>query len=84
MNLAYKAIRYENWPSINQIEIKKTARILQSSEDLKLDHTSKTFNRLPSTVRHEAALASFCRSPRKEPFMQAKAWFRRRNFHMPN
>ena len=81
MKLAYKAIHFENWPSINQIEIKTTARILRSSEDLKLmssmikgtfqDQTSKQFNRLPSTVRHEATLPSFCNSLRKELFMQA-------------
>ena len=81
MKLAYKAIHFENWPTINQIEIKTTARILWSSEDLKLmssmiketfqDQTSKQFNRLPSTVRHEATLPSFCNSLRKELFMQA-------------
>ena len=36
MKLAYKAIHFENWPTINQIEIKMTARILRSSKDLLL------------------------------------------------
>ena len=36
MKLAYKAIHFESWPNINQIEIKSMARILRSSEDLKL------------------------------------------------
>ena len=81
MKLAYKAIHFENWPTINQMEIKTTAHMLRSSEDLKLmssmikgtfhDQTSKQFNRLPSTVRHEATLPSFCNSLRKEPLMQA-------------
>ena len=34
MKLAYKAIHFESWPTINQIEIKTTARILRSSKDL--------------------------------------------------
>ena len=81
MKLTYKAIHYENWPTINPIEIKTTGRMLRSSNDLKLmssmikgtfqDQASKQFNRLPSTVRHETALPSFCNSLRKHLFKQA-------------
>ena len=81
MKLTYKAIHYENWPTINQIETKTTGRMLRSSNDLKLmssmikgtfqDQASKQFNRLPSTVRHETTLPWFCNSLRKHLFKQA-------------
>ena len=66
---------------IEQMQLGVTFRILRSGKDLKLmssmikgtfqDQTSKQFNRLPSTVRHEATLPSFCNSLRKELVMQA-------------
>lgn len=81
MKLAYKAIHYENWPTINQIEIKTTGRMLRNSNDLKLmsslikgtfqDQASKQFNKLPSAIRHETTLYSFCNNLREQLFMRA-------------
>ena len=81
MKLAYKAIHHENWPTINKLEIKTTGRMLRNSNELKLtpsmingtfqDQTSKEFNRLPSTIRHENTLSSFCNSLEKELFKRA-------------
>ena len=82
MKLAYNAIHYENWPSINSVEIKTAASRLRNNDDLKLmspmikgtlqDQASKQFNRLPSTVRLARTLPSFCNSLRKVLLMQAK------------
>ena len=72
MKLAYKAIHFENWPTINQIEIRTTARILWSSIDLKLMSSNNSTDCHLLTVRHESTLPSFCNSLRKELVMQAK------------
>ena len=76
----YKAIHYENWATINQIETKTTGRMLRCSSDLKLMSSmikgtfqglaSKQFNKLPSSLRRETTLPIFCNSLRKQPFFK--------------
>ena len=82
MRMAFKGIHNENWPSINRIEIKKTGRTLRNSNELKLstsmvkdtfqDTASKLFNKLPTEIREQKSLTSFCTKLKTELTRRAK------------
>ena len=82
MKMTFKAIHNENWPSINRIEIKKTSRTLRNSNELKLsasmirdtfqDTASKLFNKLPTEIREQKSLTSFCTKLKEDLTRRAK------------
>ncbi len=82
MKMTFKAIHNENWPSINRIEIKKTNRTLRNSNELKLsasmikdtfqDTAGKLFNKLPTEIREQKSLTSFCTKLRADLTRRAK------------
>ena len=82
MKMAFKGIHNENWPSINHIEIKKTGHTLRKSNELKLitsmvkdtfqGTASKLFNKLPTAIREQKSLTSFCKKLKTELTRRAK------------
>ena len=82
MKMTFKAIHNENWPSINRIEIKKTSRTLRNINELKLsasmikdtfqDNASKLFNKLPTEIREQKSLTSFCTKLKEDLTRRAK------------